>query len=106
MKNRTLVIVMILGAFGSALYHPAFAQNAVGGPAKQNAIGGPVKQNSLVVPPNKAGSMPASPPSHLSAPVKQNSPVVPPNRTGSISASPPPSLKCPAGSCAAKGTNR
>jgi hypothetical protein len=100
MKNRTLASVVMLGAFGSALYHPAFAQNAVGGPAKHNVIGGPVKQNSLVVPSNKAGSIPASPPSHLSAPVKQNSPVVPLNKTGSISASPPSPLKCAAGACA------
>src|SRR5258708_14060237 len=104
MKNGALVIVMILGAFGSA--HPAFAQSSVGGPTRQKAVGGPVKQNSPVVPPIKSGSITFSPPSQVSGPVKQNSPVVPPNRTGSISASPPSHLNCASGSCAAEGTYR
>ena len=107
MKNRALVLVMILGAFGSAFYHPAFAQSSVGGPTKQNAaVGGPVKQNSPVLPANKGGSISVSTPSHSSGPVRQDPPVVPPNKTGSISASPPLPVRCPAGSCAAKGTNR
>jgi hypothetical protein len=106
MKNGALVIVMILGVFGSAFYHPAFAQSSVGGPARQKAVGGPVKQISPVVPANKGGSITVSPAPQVSGPVKQNSPVLPPNKTGSVSASPPSPLKCPAGTCAAKGTNR
>jgi hypothetical protein len=88
MKNGALVIVIILGAFGNAFHHPAFAQNAVGGPTKQSAVGGPVKQNAV------------------GGPVKQNSPVVHPTTGGSISVSTPPHLNCPAGLCGAKGTKR
>jgi hypothetical protein len=79
MKNGALVIVMILGAFQNAFYHPALAQSSVGGPTKQNAVGGPVKQNS---------------------------PVVPTNKREFVSVSPPSPVKCPTGPCAAKGTNR
>ena len=75
MKNGALVVVMVLGVFQNASYHPALAQSSVGGPTKQSAVGGPVKQNSPVVPANKAGF---------------------------ISASPPPHVKCPTGPCTAK----
>jgi hypothetical protein len=79
MKNGALVIVMILGALGNAFYDPAFAQSSVGGPKKQNVVGGPVTQSSAVLPPNKGGSIPASPSLHS---------------------------KCSVGACAGKETRR
>jgi hypothetical protein len=77
MKSRAPVFMVILGAIGSAFCHPAFAQNAVGGPSKQIAIGGPVKQTSTVLPPIKGGFISVSSPS-----------------------------KCPAGQCSAKAAKR
>jgi hypothetical protein len=103
MKNGTLVTAMMLGALGSVLHHPAFAQSAVGGaPTRQNIVGGPVKHNSPVLPSNKGGSVSVSPPSRLSGLVKQT-PVVAQNKTVAISVSPRSPLKCSAGACAAKG---
>ena len=50
MKNLAVILVMLLGVYACARGAPAFAQNAVGGPAKPKVIGGPVKQSSPVVP--------------------------------------------------------
>ena len=105
-KYGALAIVMILGAFGSALYHPAFAQNALGGPKRQTFVGGPAKQTAVGGPArqNAIGGLPKQ--NAVAGPTKQASPVAPPNKTGSNAASPPSPLKCTAGACAAKGTKR
>jgi len=105
-KYGALAIVMILGAFGSALYDPAFAQNALGGPKKQTFVGGPAKQTAVGGPArqNAIGGLPKQ--NAVAGPAKQVSPVAPPNKTGSSAASPPSPLKCTAGACAAKGTKR
>jgi hypothetical protein len=60
---RAILIGVFFGLCGSGFSDPAFAQSAVGGPAKPRAIGGPTKQNSPVLPGNKAGPTAATPPS-------------------------------------------
>jgi len=69
-----MILVLLLGVYGSGLPDAAFATGAVGGPkkpiavggpAKPNVVGGPVKQNALVVPPKP-----------VVAPVKPTPPVL------------------------------
>ena len=94
MKGGAVLLVMLLGAFGNAVYHPAFAQSSIGGPKAQSSIGGPKAQSSIGGP--KAQSS-------VSGAAKQVSPVGPANKGGSITTSPPSHPKCPTGRCAAKG---
>lgn len=84
---------MFLGAFAIGFSHPAFAQNAVGGPTKPSSIGGVAKQSSIsgAAKPRSVGGTPT-----------QNPPTVAASKGGPIITS--STLKCAAGSCAAKGT--
>jgi hypothetical protein len=80
MKHGTLAMVALLAVAGTAFQQGASAQTSVGGPTKQTAVGGPTRQTSPVVPSNKGGSTPVTPP--------------------------PTPVKCSAGACTAKGTHR
>jgi len=80
MKHGALALVALLAVAGTAFHRPASAQTSIGGPKKPTAIGGPTKQTSPVLPSNKAGSVPVTPP--------------------------PTPVKCSAGACAAKSMHR
>jgi hypothetical protein len=79
MKHRALAMVALLALAGTAFHQGASAQTSVGGPTRQTAVGGPTRQTSPVLPPNKGGSAPVSPP------------LTP--------------VKCSGSACAAKGTH-
>ena len=80
MKHGALATVALLAVAGTTFHQPASAQTSVGGPTKQTAVGGPTKQTSPVLPSNKAGSVPVTPP--------------------------PTPEKCSAGACAATSMHR
>ena len=80
MKHGALAMVALLAVAETALHQPASAQTFIGGPKKPTAVGGPTKQISPVLPSNKAGSVPVTPP--------------------------PAPVKCSGDTCAAKGPHR
>jgi hypothetical protein len=108
MKNRTILIIIVVAAFGGDFCLPASAQSAVGGVKKQTSLAAPVKQTALggpAKPITVAGPVKPGPlkPSPLVGTAKPSSPVVPVNKPGSVTVSPSP-LKCPA-PCVAKGAH-